>query len=208
MTSQMGASFELDPDPLVTGRLLLGSVLHGRDVSVEITEVEAYLGETDPASHAYKGPTARNAVMFGPPGHLYTYTMHGHTCANVVCSPAGEARAVLVRAGRVIDGESLAEGRRTRHGRFLARGPGNLTRALGITMADGGTALFEPHSPVRLELRPGDVAEPPISAGPRVGVPRAVDDPYRFWITGDPSVSAYRRAASAPARKRGGSHPL
>lgn len=192
----------LDPDPLVTGRVLVGSILHGRGVSVQITEVEAYLGEADPASHAYRGPTKKNAVMFGPPGHLYTYSMHGHTCANVVCSPAGKAGAVLVRAGCVVDGEARARERRARHGVFLARGPGNLTQALGITMADGGCDLFDPNSPIRLSVRNEHVSEPEIRTGPRVGVPRAVEEPYRMWAADDPTVSAYRRYIHLRTRKK------
>ncbi|MDO5645272.1 MAG: DNA-3-methyladenine glycosylase [Dermabacter sp.] len=205
-------STPLDPDPLVAARQLLGSILHGRGASALITEVEAYAGTTDPASHAFRGLDRRNAVMFGPPGHLYTYQMHGHTCANIVCSPEGDARAVLLRAGRIVAGQELmAERRPGRRDREWARGPGNLTRALGITMADADTPVFEPSSPIWLELRdltpePRNGVEPlistglHISTGPRVGVSRAADEPYRLWLTGDPTVSAYRRSPAAPPR--------
>ncbi|GAA1352675.1 DNA-3-methyladenine glycosylase [Falsarthrobacter nasiphocae] len=161
-------------------------------VAVVITETEGYLGDADPASHAWKGPTKRNAVMFGPPGRLYTYAMHGHTCCNVVCSAEGEARAVLVRAGRVILGVEEATARRgdvPEH--RLARGPGCLTRALGVTMANSGARLLEASSEVRL-LFPETTTALPILAGPRVGVPRAENEPLRFMLDGDASVSAFR----------------
>lgn len=189
----------LQGDALSSARALLGARLWRGPVGVEITEVEAYLGQDDPASHAWKGPTKRNEVMFGPPGHLYCYTMHGHTCCNVVCSPEGLASAVLIRAGRVVEG--IDEARRRRldvPDERLARGPGNLTKALGITMADAGTDLFDERSLVRLE--PGRGCGE-VSTGPRVGVSRAADEPWRFWLTGDPTVSAYRRSkAAGPAR--------
>lgn len=179
-------------------RQLLGCFLRTADCVVRITEVEAYNGTDDPASHAYRGPNKRNAVMFGPAGHLYTYTMHGHTCCNVVCSPAGVANAVLIRAGEVVDGVDAARTRR-RPGVVdwqLARGPGNLTRALGITMEHGGVNLCEAGAPVRLE--PGALGErEEVAVGPRVGVSRAADEPLRFWIDGDPTVSAYRRSPRA-----------
>lgn len=182
----------LDPSALVTSRRLLGARLRRGGIVVRITEVEAYAGADDPASHAWKGPTRRNAVMFGPPGRLYTYTMHGHVCANVICTPEGVGGGILLRAGEIVEG--VADARSRRPGVVdarLARGPGNFTRALGITMADLGVELFSPEAVVRLEPRSGD--EPPISTGPRVGVSRAADVAWRFWITGDPTVSAYRR---------------
>ena len=190
----------LDDDALVSAPSLLGAVLRKGDVAVEITEVEAYLGESDPASHAWKGPTKRNQVMFGPPGHLYCYTMHGHTCCNVVCSREGLASAVLIRAGAVIDGLALARERRPGVvDERLARGPGNLCRALGITMADAGVDLLAPDSAVR--LLPGERVED-IASGPRVGVSRAADEPWRFWIAGDRTVSAYRRNSAADKELR------
>ena len=121
---------------------LVGCVLTVRGVAVRIVEVEAYEGADDPASHAWRGPTARNAVMFGPAGHVYVYTMHGHACMNLVCGPAGVASAVLLRAGEVVAG--LEEARSRRPGvrdAWLARGPGNLCRALGVTRADDGAEL-------------------------------------------------------------------
>lgn len=188
-------SVELHPSAVVSARLLLGAVLRRGDVAVAITEVEAYEGVDDPASHAFRGPTPRNQVMFGPPGRLYVYTMHGHFCANIVCSPEGRANAVLVRAGRVVDGVEHARTRRPGvPDHRLARGPGCLTRALGITLADAGTDLFDDRSAVRLAPRS---EEPRIIAGPRVGVSRAAEVTWRFWVPDDPTVSAYRPAKRA-----------
>lgn len=181
---------------MVRARSLLGRTLHGHGVAVRITEVEAYGGVLDPASHAYTR-TARSEIMFGPPWRLYVYRSYGmHWCANVVTGPTEQAAAVLVRAGEVVDGLGLARERRgdvpdTR----LARGPGNLAQALGITGEDLGTDLLDDTSPVRLGPEPDD--PPPITAGPRVGVSKAADVPWRFWITADPTVSAYRRSPRA-----------
>jgi DNA-3-methyladenine glycosylase len=190
---------------------LLGCVLEHETaeglVAVELTEVEAYAGETDPASHAYRGITGRNAVMFGPPGHAYVYFTYGmHFCVNVVCMPEGTARAVLLRAGRVIAGESLAGGRRAPRraqagppgvtaARDLARGPARLCQALAIDRTQNGADLCSPASELRLRpagtsLRAGGAAA--IETGPRVGISAAADIPWRFWLAGDPTVSAYR----------------
>lgn len=182
-----------------SGPLLLGSVLRhvspDGPVAIEITEVEAYEADRDPASHAYRGPTNRNRVMFGPPGHLYVYTMHGHHCCNVVVGPPGDARAVLLRAGRVVEGVELARERRPGvREDWLARGPGCLTRAMGITLVQAGTDLFGAESLVTLDVRP---TTEPVASGPRVGVSRAADEAYRFWIDGDASVSAYKRSPRA-----------
>ncbi|EPR76211.1 DNA-3-methyladenine glycosylase II [Leifsonia rubra CMS 76R] len=180
--------------------LLLGAVIRVGDVAVRLTEVEAYMGELDPGSHAFRGPGKRNAVMYGPPGHLYTYFTYGmHTCANVVCMSEGIASGVLLRAGEVIDGVGIASERRatSRKPADLAQGPARLTVALGIWLDDAGTNLGTGR--VRLEL-PGSRA--PFSAGPRTGVSGAggsADYPWRFWIPGEPSVSPYRAAVT---RKR------
>lgn len=166
-------------------------------MAVRLTEIEAYQGQgEDPGSHAHRGPGRRNAVMFGPAGHLYTYFTYGmHTCANVVCLPAPLAAGVLLRAGEVIEGTELAvERRRGARPRDLARGPARLAVALGITLADGGTDLLDPAGPYRLELDPAPV--PPV-AGPRTGVsgPGGSDAyPWRFSVPGDPTVSPYRRS--------------
>ncbi|MGX5654528.1 DNA-3-methyladenine glycosylase [Geodermatophilus nigrescens] len=162
-------------------------------VAVRLTEVEAYSGEgEDPASHAHRGPTPRAAIMFGPPGRLYVYFSYGvHWCANVVVGPAGRGSAVLLRAGEVVVGESLAATRRpsARVPRDLARGPARLPAALAIGPGDGGADVLDPASPVRLHA-----GEPPtgVSAGPRVGISRATELPWRFWEAGAPSVSAFR----------------
>ncbi len=178
--------------------LLLGAVLSHAGVSMRITEVEAYLGGVDPGSHAFRGRTPRNASMFGPPGHLYTYFSYGmHVCANVVCSPDGEASAVLLRGGEIVDGIEEARLRRTTalRDRDLARGPARLTVALGIALGDNGADLDA--APFGLTLP--DVPVEYI-AGPRTGVSGAgggVLFPWRFWIPGDASVSPYRRHPKA-----------
>ncbi|KAB1987390.1 DNA-3-methyladenine glycosylase [Streptomyces triticiradicis] len=181
---------------------LLGAVLTHETpegtVSISITETEAYSGATDPASHAYRGMTPRNAVMFGPAGHLYVYRSHGlHWCANVVTGTDGTASAVLVRAGRVIEGEDLARRRRggTAEGARLARGPGNLCQALGVTAEHNGTDLLAGTSVALSEGEPVPAAL--IRVGPRVGVSKAHDWEHRFYLAGDPTVSAYRLSPRA-----------
>jgi DNA-3-methyladenine glycosylase len=194
---------QLAVDPVAAARRLLGATLTGRGASATIVEVEAYGGVPDgpwpdAAAHSYRGPSTRNAVMFGPPGRLYTYRSHGiHVCANVACGPDGTAAAVLLRAGAIVAGTDVARSRRGELIRTaaLARGPGNLCSALGITMADNGIDLFDRTSPVRLTLN--DTV--PAVAGPRVGVSVAADRPWRLWLPGRAEVSAYRRSPRAPA---------
>jgi DNA-3-methyladenine glycosylase len=178
-----------------TARQLLGWHLAADGVTVRITEVEAYsgLGE-DPASHAHRGRTERNAVMFGPAGRLYVYQIYGmHFCANVVCGEEGRAAAVLLRAGAVVEGREVARQRRpasrTDHG--LAAGPAKLMQVLALDKGANGTSVVDGTGPAT--LRPPAAPPAEISAGPRVGVTSAHDVPWRFWITGDPTVSAYRR---------------
>jgi DNA-3-methyladenine glycosylase len=194
---------QLRVDPVAAAQRLLGATLVCRGVRAFIVEVEAYGGVPDgpwpdASAHSYRGLSGRNAVMFGPPGYLYTYRSHGiHVCANVSCGPDGVAAAVLLRAAAIEDGADVARARRGELVRAaaLARGPGNLCSALGITMADNGIDLFDPVSPVALEL------DAPMTAvsGPRVGVSQAADRPWRFWLAGRPEVSAYRRSPRAPA---------
>jgi DNA-3-methyladenine glycosylase len=211
---------------------LLGCVLEHETaaglVAVELTEVEAYAGQTDPASHAYRGMTRRNAVMFGPPGHAYVYFTYGmHFCVNIVCLGEGSVSAVLLRAGAVIEGENLARARRSKRGpggarnqetspqartqqphqaplawRDLARGPARLCQALDIDRSLDGADVCVASSPLR--LRPGS-ADPAgnarkIVAGPRVGVALAAEVPWRFWFAGDPTVSVYR--AHVPRQRK------
>jgi DNA-3-methyladenine glycosylase len=170
-------------------------------VVVRLTEVEAYLGSDDPASHAFRRRTARNDVMFGPAGHLYVYRSHGlHWCSNVVTGAHGVASAVLLRAGRVVHGQQLAGARRgsTVSKTSLARGPGCLCRALGIDDSCYGLDVVGGST---LVLEPGDVdevARSDIRAGARVGVSRGREVPLRFWIAADPTVSAYRSRAPQP----------
>lgn len=170
---------------------LLGAFLTHAGVTVRLTEVEAYAGAADPGSHAYRGPTDRNRVMFGPAGHLYVYFTYGmHTCANVVCGTEGVASGCLLRAGEVVEGIDLA--RRRRLGstdRDLARGPARLCQALDIRLSDNGAALNAGDLCLRLGEPLDDVA-----TGPRVGLRGAPERPWRFWIPGDRTVSAYRPA--------------
>ncbi|HEV7955811.1 MAG: DNA-3-methyladenine glycosylase [Microbacteriaceae bacterium] len=180
--------------------LLLGATIRHGAVAVELTEVEAYLGGDDPGSHAFRGRTARNAVMFGEPGRLYTYFSYGmHVCANVVCGPEGTASGVLLRAGRVIEGIDIARSRRntSKSDRDLARGPARLAVALGITLEHGGTDLAE--GDIRLDLGADSTGH---AVGPRTGVSGAGGTeayPWRFWVPNDPTVSPYR--AHVPKRR-------
>ena len=186
---------------------LLGALVEHRtpagSVVVRLTEVEAYDGESDPGSHAFRGRTARNAVMFGPPGGIYVYFTYGmHWCMNLVCGPEGRAAAVLLRAGEVVVGHELAQARRTtsRTVRDLARGPARLTTALGVDKAlDGGDAT---HPSSRLQVRRGDRQDRGlVRSGPRVGVAGdGAGHPWRYWLDGEPTVSTYRPAV--PRRRR------
>jgi DNA-3-methyladenine glycosylase len=198
---------------------LLGCVLRHETpdgaVAAAITEVEAYAGTADAASHAFRGRTVRTAVMFGDPGHAYVYFTYGmHFCVNLVCLPAGTASAVLLRAGRIIEGTALAAGRRYAAGglsgareRDLARGPARLCQALGIDRALDGADVCDPGSPLRVSGPARAVTAAGIHRGPRVGVSRAAGVPWRFWIAGDPTVSAYRAYAPRRAAAKAGSDP-
>ncbi|MFI5936996.1 DNA-3-methyladenine glycosylase [Actinoplanes sp. NPDC051494] len=175
-------------------RLLLGWRLTANGVTVRLTEVEAYSGlGMDPASHAHRGMTNRNEVMFGPAGMLYVYQIYGmHFCANVVCGEEGIAAAVLLRAGAVVDGIAVARERRgARKDTDLAAGPAKLMQVLALNRAANDTSVLDGSGPATLTPPDGPVA--PIEAGPRVGVTSALDVPWRFWIKDDPTVSTYRR---------------
>ncbi|MGW8482746.1 DNA-3-methyladenine glycosylase [Microbacterium sp. NPDC055903] len=198
---------ELAGLPVDVAPMLLGGVLRtavgGEFVALRITETEAYHGHgtgeiADHGSHARMGRTARNATMWGEPGHLYVYLSHGiHSCVNVVCGPEGTAGGVLLRAGEVIEGSDAAMRRSGRTGRDLARGPGRFGQVSGLRHpihdgidAVGGGAQADAVA----ELWLGDPLVDVVS-GPRVGVAGVAGTaafPWRFWIAGDPTVSAFR----------------
>ncbi|WGX97946.1 DNA-3-methyladenine glycosylase [Nocardioides sp. L-11A] len=196
-------------DVVRRARALLGRTVVGHGVSVRITEVEAYGGCEDPASHAFTR-TPRSEIMYGPSYRLYVYRSYGiHFCANVVTGPTEIGAAVLLRAGEVVDGHDLARFRRgaapPERDVQLARGPGNLAQALGITLDDLGTDLLAERERgddgefTGVRLGPERRGRARIASGPRVGVSKAADVPWRFWLEGDPTVSAYRRSPRAPA---------
>jgi DNA-3-methyladenine glycosylase len=178
-------------DPLDVGPWLLNKVLVQGARSGRIVEVEAYKGASDPASHAYRGLTPRTAVMFGPAGFLYVYFTYGmHWCANVVCGPKGEASALLLRALAPLTG--LDEMRQVRpaarRDRDLCNGPAKLCQALGITGEENGIDLLARSAAVRLV---DDGTPPPErpAQGRRVGISVAKEEPWRFWVAGEESVS-------------------
>lgn len=172
-------------DVAAVARELIGARLFFDGVGGEIVETEAYDHE-DPASHSFPGPTPRNAVMFGPPGHAYVYLSYGiHWCLNVVCGPQGRGAAVLLRALRPMQGLDRMRERRGAVGeRLLCAGPGRLAQALGITRQQNGHALDAP--PFRL-LAAGDM--PPVAAGARIGISKAVETPWRFGLADSPYLS-------------------
>jgi DNA-3-methyladenine glycosylase len=190
------------PAPQLAPRLL-GAVLVSRvgaaEVAVRLTEVEAYQGLDDPASHAFRGATRRTAVMFGPAGHLYVYFTYGmHWCANIVCGVEGQAAAVLLRAGEVVRGSAIARQRRpaARSAPELARGPARLASCLGIGPDQYGIDLCDPAATVGLESLPRRRSAA-VLAGPRVGIATATERCWRFWLADEPSVSPFR-----PGRRR------
>jgi DNA-3-methyladenine glycosylase len=212
---------EEHPDPTIGREELAFDVLHAAvrllgctivadtpegTVAARLVEVEAYRGADDPAAHSFRGRTARNAVMFGPAGHLYVYFVYGmHYCANVTCLTDGEPGAVLLRAGEVTSDLATAFARRptARRAADLARGPARLASLLGLDRAQNGVDVTDPASPVRV------LAGPPVDpdlvrTGPRVGVAAAHERPWRFWLAGSPAVSPYRPGRGAP-RGEGGS---
>ena len=175
LAAQLGETPE-EAAPRLLGAFLVSEV-GGKSVRARITEVEAYKGSDDPASHAYRGRTGRNGSMFERPGTLYVYRSYGiHWCANVAAGPEGVGWGILFRGGEIVDGLGVARTRRGRE-RDLANGPGKLTQALGLDHSHDGTFLFDRTSPIRLE--PG---LPPalMMATPRVGISRAIDRPWRF----------------------------
>ncbi|WP_417220660.1 DNA-3-methyladenine glycosylase [Arthrobacter sp.] len=225
-----GTDPQLSRTALEVAPLLLGAVLtvrrDGVTVAVRITEVEAYEGEQDPGSHGYRGRTARNASLFGPPGTLYCYFTYGmHHCANIVCGTEGRASAVLLRGGEIIAGEDEARARRRNpaRARDLANGPAKLAQALGLDLSCDGWAISTgvedqpepgagptgPESAITLSPLPSAVP-PRVRTGPRVGVAGpggTTDYPWRFWLEGEESVSAYRAAQPRKRRKPAGGVP-
>lgn len=184
--------------------LVLGCELVGRGIRLRITEVEAYVGGEDPGSHAFRGPSARNATMFGEPGHLYVYRHMGlHSCMNIVADAPGVGTGCLIRGGEIVEGLELARARRsaagvTRTDLDLARGPGRATVACGVTFADDGWDLCDPapaDPELALHLEAPDPARPApvVATGPRIGLREIASDPERFpWryrILGDRTVS-------------------
>lgn len=191
---------EVAPDLL--GRTLLRRTAEGT-IELRLTEVEAYAGDIDPGSHAYRGRTARNDVMFGPPGHAYVYFTYGMWhCLNLVCGPVGRASGVLLRAGEVREGADQVRKRRisARHDKELAKGPARLATGLDVDRGLNGTDVCAgddaPLSVLTGTPPPGDQ----VRNGPRTGVGgEGAPHPWRFWIDGDPTVSPYR--AHTPRRR-------
>jgi len=192
-------------DPVDVAPWLLNKILVRGDRAGRIVEVEAYRGESDAASHAFRGLRPRNAVMYGPPGHLYVYFTYGmHWCANVVCWPEGRAGAVLIRALSPLGGLGAMRAVRpaARRDRDLCNGPAKLCQALGITKDDDGVDLLAPLRRRRGRDTVGATASVPIrliddrtppparpGRGTRIGISVATEVPWRFWVRGDESVS-------------------
>ncbi|MEV6796638.1 DNA-3-methyladenine glycosylase [Streptomyces sp. NPDC051320] len=193
----------LEVAPELLGRTLVRRTPDG-PMELRLTEVEAYAGDVDPGSHAYRGRTARNDVMFGPPGHVYVYFTYGMWhCANLVCGPEGLASGVLLRAGEVQVGAELARKRRisARHDKELAKGPARLATGLAIDRTlNGADVCAAGDAPLSVLAGTPPLPEQ-VRSGPRTGVGGAgAHQPWRFWIDGDPTVSPYR--AHAPRRRR------
>ncbi len=186
---------DLAAAPLRVAPFLLNKVLVHGERAGRIVEVEAYHGVNDPASHAYRGPTPRTAVMFGPPGFLYVYFTYGmHWCANVVCSPEGEAAAVLIRALEPLRGlEAMRLARpAARRDLDLCNGPAKLCQALGISGPDSGLDLLDPAAAGTGAVRLEDDGIPPPrrpGRGPRIGIRTATELPWRYWVAGNSHVS-------------------
>lgn len=189
MTTIGDLATTLGDEPERAAPKLLGSHLvsdiAGKQVRLRITEVEAYKGSDDPASHAYRGRTERNDSMFRAPGTLYVYRSYGiHNCANTAAGPEGVGWGILMRGGEVVDGEGVVRIRRGRRDN-LTNGPGKLCQALGIDLSHDGTNLLDPASDIRLE--PGPLTEY-VMATPRVGISRARDRAWRFVTATQVSV--------------------
>ncbi|MCX4678207.1 DNA-3-methyladenine glycosylase [Streptomyces sp. NBC_01433] len=192
----------LDVAPDLLGRTLVRRTDEG-PIELRLTEVEAYAGEIDPGSHAFRGRTDRNSVMFGPPGHTYVYFTYGMWhCLNLVCGPAGMASGVLLRAGEISVGTGMARARRisARKDSELAKGPARLATALDIDRALNGSDIVAGHTAPLSVLHGTPPPRDQVRSGPRTGVGGdGAHQPWRFWIDGDPTVSPYR--AHAPRRR-------
>ncbi|MFJ2104205.1 DNA-3-methyladenine glycosylase [Streptomyces microflavus] len=193
----------LDVAPDLLGRTLVRHSDEGT-IEVRLTEVEAYAGEVDPGSHAFRGRTARNSVMFGPPGHTYVYFTYGMWhCLNLVCGPEDHASGVLLRAGEINVGAGLARVRRVsaRNDKELAKGPARLATALDVDRTLNGSDPFAGPTPALSVLHGTPPPRDQVRSGPRTGVGGdGAHQPWRFWIENDPTVSPYR--AHAPRRRR------
>lgn len=196
------AALLVEAGPASAAELLLGSHLDIGGMRLRIVEVEAYGGEPhtawpDPAGHAFRGPTPRNSVLFTAGGHLYLYRIYGiHICANITYGHHGIGGGVLLRGAEILTGSTDARLRRPQAGNAaaLARGPGNLVQAAGLTMADQGLNVTEGNGRAELSIRPAALArELDLVSGPRVAVAKAADRPWRFWLADSPAVSPYRR---------------
>ena len=218
----LGLVIDFDRRADAVAPYLLGAIVRRGKIAIRLTEVEAYLGVKDPASHAVSGPQGRAAVMYGPSHHIYVYSSYGiHLSGNVVCSPEGTASGVLMRSGEVVAGVDQALTNRgfivaqspnddqtqdqpQRPEAELAKGPGNFGAAIGLSLADNGQPFGGPDDLFELEL-PSSLA-PDIQVGPRVGITKARDEPLRFWLPDEPSVSS--RKIGVPWTPRGGPFTL
>jgi DNA-3-methyladenine glycosylase len=186
-------------DPVVLARDLLGRILfYQTDAGLlagRIVETEAYTGTADPASHAFRGPTARNSVMFGPPGFAYVYFTYGmHHCLNVTADRPGAAGAVLLRALEPLAGQDLMHSRGdTGPDPRLLSGPGKIGRAFGLSLADNGRDLTR--GPVGIAVGT-PLPDQDVAITPRIGISRGADSPYRFVVRSSKSVSGPRLAAT------------
>ena len=194
-----GQMIELETPAFEVAPLFLGAVVEFRGIRLRLTEVEAYSGQGDPASHSVKGHTTAKNALFGPVGTLYIYQSYGmHYCGNITCEADGSGSAVLLRAGEVVAGLDLARQHRgfTSHNARpdcdLAKGPGNLGRVMGWTTADSDL-----HVGIDFTLTLPTQSPSRIASGPRVGVSVAHERPWRFWLGGDPTVSRYSRSPRA-----------
>jgi DNA-3-methyladenine glycosylase len=199
--------FRFDRPVCAVAQSLLGATIRLGGVAIRLTETEAYAGQADPAAHAVRGRRPATAALFGPPGTLYCYLSYGiHICGNLVCEADGSGSAVLLRAGDVIEGVEVARRRRgfdqpgrARPDAWLAKGPGCLGQALGLTLEHSGWRAGQDYTidPPTQDHSPNSPAASVIACGPRVGVSAANLRPWRYWLEGAASVSAYARSPRA-----------